>query len=311
MSFNKSSVKDAILEFKDIEKFAIETAKKSIEESMAPKIEQVIIDSIKELEAKLDETQSVTDSVTNVVEEAVKIDITPSDEVVISVDGKETLTVGGDGTTDSLENSNTETEMNNTPQEEEMFEIEGLSEDGETAAAAPAALMAAEPIAEPGVDASPAEQEILKKLDALLAATPGAAADGGEGQVQVVDDDGTDPNAMPPAAGAAPAAPGVPPVNEDDIMFEFQDDISSLFEDDDTLFEDSGEINLDELEGIDEIEIVDEEDVKEGEEIVDEMKGMSNAVRRSARNREDFKDDKLSHADNSALNETSNKIKAQ
>ena len=324
MSFNKNSIKDALVEALSIEKFAIESAKKSMEESMAPKIQQVVVDSLKELES-LTNKESVDNEESSVtIAESSNTIVVPSLTISNSIPNA-MLTVDSTGTvkltTDLKENSNPVTEMNNTPlEEEEMFEIEGLSEEIPAPPVAPATSAAA-PVGDPStggamaepsaVDGTPAEQEILKKLDALLAASgvdasnPGA----GEGEVQVVDDDSTaDPNAM---AAPAPGAPAAQPVNEFDTMFEIEDDISSLFEDESAEGEeDSKEFSLDELEGIEEIEIVDEDEVVEGEEVVDEMKGVSNTVIRSQRNREDFKNAKLTHSPQSDLNESA-KIKAQ
>jgi hypothetical protein len=48
---NKSSLKKAVLEAKEIEQAAIENAKRMIEESLAPKIDQIVKESIKELES--------------------------------------------------------------------------------------------------------------------------------------------------------------------------------------------------------------------------------------------------------------------
>src|SRR3989304_2410609 len=50
MSIKKSLIQQAILEVRDIEKFATEKARKALEEEMAPKIKQITNEALKELE---------------------------------------------------------------------------------------------------------------------------------------------------------------------------------------------------------------------------------------------------------------------
>ena len=52
MSIKKSSIQQAILEAREIEKIATEKARKAIEEEMAPKIRQVANEALRELESK-------------------------------------------------------------------------------------------------------------------------------------------------------------------------------------------------------------------------------------------------------------------
>ena len=114
MSIKKNIIKDALVDAREIEKFAFETAKKAIEESMAPQIEQAIINSIKEMES---ESDSDAQDETPVVKESIKLDIAPDADLTINIsaDGA-TVEVGGD--TISNDNSNPEPEMpemNTTP----------------------------------------------------------------------------------------------------------------------------------------------------------------------------------------------------
>ncbi len=309
MSFNKRSIKDALVDAKEIEKFAFESAKKTIEESMAPQLEQVLRDTIKEIEASVDNDSEI-------VEEAIKLEIAADADMTVKVDEAGQVTIGGDSENTTIDNSNPDTEMNNTPQEEEMFEIEGLFEDGaDVAPVADATTAPAETIAEPADTGNEAMlTDMAAKLDILVQkiAPESANAGGGEGEVQVVDDDNSGmpaapaAPAAPTAAAPAPAMPGQDvPVNEDDIMFEIDDDISSLFETDVVTEDSLDEINLDELDSIDEIEIVDEdEEGEEGEEMVDEMRGLGHTVNRGIANRKHFVDDnKLGHAPVGHMNE--------
>lgn len=321
MSFNKRSIKDALVDAKEIEKFAIESAKKTIEESMAPQLEQVLRDTIKEIEASVDNDSEI-------VEEAIKLEIAADADMTVKVDEAGQVTIGGENENATIDNSNPDTEMNNTPQEEEMFEIEGLSEDGaDVAPVADATTAPTETIAEPADAGNEAMlTDMAAKLDILVQkiAPESANAGGGEGEVEVVDDDNA---GMPPATGApAPAAPAAAPaampgqdvpVNEDDIMFEIDDDISSLFETDVVTEDSLDEISLDELDSIDEIEIVDEdEDMTGDEDSVEEGRGLSHTANRQAVNRNHFtNDNKLNHAPVSHIAEgvedQVNEIKAQ
>ena len=200
MSFNKRSIKDALVDAKEIEKFAFESAKKTIEESMAPQLEQVLRDTIKEIEASVDNDSEI-------VEEAIKREIAADADMTVKVDEAGQVTIGGDSENTTIDNSNPDTEMNNTPQEEEMFEIEGLFEDGaDVAPVADATTAPAETMAELADTGNEAMlPDMAAKLDILVQkiAPESANAGGGEGEVQVVDDD----NSGMPAAPAAPAAP--------------------------------------------------------------------------------------------------------
>ncbi len=318
MSIKKNIIKEALLNAKEIEDFAMKSAKKTIEESMAPQIEKAIMDSIREMEA-LNNTE-IQEEV--VVEEGIKLDIAPDADLTINVssDGA-TIEVGSD--TDTIDTLNQEPEMNNTPesQDDEIFEIEGLSEEDAVPMAPPA-----ETVAEPEANISTINdklEDLTSKIDSILSVVNPTAGQGGEGEVEVVDDDnagadipGMDPAAQAAPAPAAPAAPAMPQddtvVNEDDIMFELEDDsfMEGIFNEIDFVTEDSlDEINLDELEGIDELEIVDEEEIAEGEP-VEEMRGMSHTVQRSAGNRQNFEKNNQKHAP-IGVNEGVGKIKAQ
>lgn len=315
MSIKKNIIKDALVDAREIEKFAFETAKKAIEESMAPQIEQAIINSIKEMES---ESDSDAQDEAPVVKEGIKLDIAPDADLTINIsaDGA-TVEVGGD--TISNDNSNPEPEMpemNTTPEshEDEIFEI-AMSED-DAAVAAPEAP--ADTIAEPEANLNTLNdklEDLTSKIDSILSAV-NPAGEGGEGEVQIVDDEEGAPavDAVPGMPAAAPAPAPIPQdntvVNEDDIMFEIEEDVMEGLFETDFMTEDSlDEINLEELEAIEEIEIVDEEDVAEGE-TVEEMRGMSHTVQRSAGNRKNFEKNNEKHAP-IAVNESADNIKAQ
>ncbi|HUS49838.1 MAG TPA: hypothetical protein VMZ91_06715, partial [Candidatus Paceibacterota bacterium] len=70
MSIKKSSIQQALIEAREIEKSAIDNAKKALEEELAPKIKQVAIDALKEYE-----------------QETINEDVT----ITIATDGGETI----------------------------------------------------------------------------------------------------------------------------------------------------------------------------------------------------------------------------
>jgi len=317
MNIKKNIIKDALVDAREIEKFAFETAKKAIEESIAPQIEQAVINSIREIEAENNNTQEIEP----VVEEGIKLDIAPDADLTINVnaDGA-TIEVGGE--TNPIDNSNTETEMNTNPEnhEDEIFEIEGLSEEGDVMAAAPE-MPAADTVAEPEANLDTINdklQDLTSKIDSILSAVNPTAGEGSEGEVQVVDDDGAAPamDAAPAPAAPAPAPAALPQddtvVNEDDIMFEIEDDVmEGLFETDIVTEDSLDEINLEELEAIEELEIVDENNDEDEDDLqVDEMRGVGHTVQRSAGNRQNFIKNNEKHAP-IAVNESAKNIKAQ
>ncbi len=332
MSIKKSIIQDVLVDMREIEKFAFESAKKAIEESIAPQIEQAVINSIKELEENsnledvISEDTISEDTInSSLTTEGIKLDIAPDADLTINVSAEgASIEVGSDNisTPDSIDNSNQEPEMNINPQEiqeDEIFEVEGLSEEDVAAMpAAPDAMAApgaeANAVAEPEANLSTINdklEDLTSKIDSLLSAV-NPAGQGADGEVQVVDDDNA-AAAPAPAMGAAPAAPAAPMdntvVNEDDIMFEIEDDVMEGLFETDVVTEDS--IDLAELESIEELEIVDEDEEVEGEENVEEMRGMGNAVQRSAGNRKNFEKNNNKHNAVSHVNESTEKIKAQ
>ena len=315
MSFNKSTIKDYITKTKDIEKYTYEAVKKEMEEALAPEIEKVVLNSLKEIESGLTSDETLNESI--------KLDVSPDANlnITVSSDGAQ-IEVGEEtGSSESeINNTNTDTDMNTTDTpEDEIFEIEGLSEEGEIAAAPTAdgeAETAETPVTEPNsMETLESKlEDLISKVDTIMAAVSPESAQGGEGEVQVVDDDGAQAGAAPAmdaTAAPAPATPAAAPadnsvVSEDDVMFEIEDD---MIENEFVTEDEISEVSLSELDGIDEIEIVDEdEDDSEDEEGVDEMKGIGNTVKRSAGNRQNFIKDKMQHSN--AMNESIENIKA-
>lgn len=281
---NKNIIKDALADAKEIEKFAIEQARKSLEEALMPQIEKAIQESLQE----------------NTTVESIEVNEIDTTTISESVESSENLI---------SENTNSQNiqEMYNEKEEtnEELFEVEGLFEEEETAQ-------------------EPAEASLEAKLDAMTAKldTLIAAAQGGgeeeasaEGEVEVVDDEAAaeapaEAPAAPaePAAAPAPAAPAAPapaeqPTVTEDTMFEiemeedmeeslFEMDMEEGFEEGDKVYEinvdedmeegwkkveedmeEEGLFEMDmEEEGLYEIEM--EEDMEEGEDHLDPKTGL-------------------------------------
>lgn len=317
MSIKKNILKDALVEAREIENFAIASAKKSIEESMTPKIEQAVKDSIKEYENSL--TENLDPKVEEVINEEIKIEVEPGSDLNIKLTDNG-LEIGTDkeseiATTEepSIEtNSNQSTEMENT-QEDEIFEIMNMEEDAPMAPDQTTDTTITEPISNSPNDIDTKIEDLSKKIDAILAiVNPQNASNSAEGDVQVVDDNeaAPEPEVAPqnqeipaPAIPTAPIANEQPDenvVNEDDVIFEIEDDIMNGVEENSFMTEDSiDDINLDEIE---EIEILDDE--------IEEIRGVGNAVLRSASNRKDFENKNLHHSPVGHMNEN-NEIKAQ
>jgi vacuolar-type H+-ATPase subunit E/Vma4 len=61
MAIKKDIIKDALTEAKKIEQFAFESAKKALEESLAPQIEEVVLNSLRELEKDSSEEKDLNE----------------------------------------------------------------------------------------------------------------------------------------------------------------------------------------------------------------------------------------------------------
>lgn len=310
MAIKKHIIKDALAEAKQIEQFAYESAKKALEESLAPQIEEAVLNTLRELENSSEEenSTSVTETTENTIKENSVEEIKEENIEITSDNSVEETT--------NLNESNSEQEM--TTEQEEIFEVEGVSTPAPTSADTDAANAA---VGEPEPSMNDIETKLAdmaEKLDSILSAVNPAA--GSEGQVDVIDDEtaGQAPAAEAPAPAPAPAPAAAPApqddtvVSEDEMMFEIDEDfMNALAEMNSTVKEDAiSELNLSEMNDLDEIEIVAEEDgdAEEDEDTVEEMRGAGNAVKRSAGNRQAFMKDDKKHT---GVNESVDKIKAQ
>lgn len=314
MSIKKSSIQQALIEAREIEKSAIDKAKKALEEELSPKIKQVANEALKELEA-----------------ETLKEDIT----IKISTDGEEVISapeVENIENTESEENQNTE-EQNM----EDIFEIEGLDEVEPTPATnevptenpAPAENPVPEVPTETSVEEPTLEtvnnklDDILNKIDSMSGEASAENTEG-EGDVTIVDDEAPAPDAGTPTPAPVPT----PALQEDEFELDDDNDTSEEVvyemedegtEDEEVVYEfeeDMNELNSDsiiemfnELEETDEIQVVDE-----NEEELDEMLGVSF----SAQNRAGRKEPAATRTHNpqapmsqKALKESIDNIKAQ
>lgn len=217
---NKQIIKDAIAEARDIENFAIEQAKKSLEEALMPQIEKAIQES-------LNGSDSIVDS--SSVENAT-INESASKEAVAEIINE-----------NQIQKNIQEMEMkeNENLHEEELFEVEGLFED--EAASEETAQEPAEDSVEAKLD------DLSAKIDQLIAATQGEEEEtSAEGEVEVVDDEAAsaaapEAPATAPTPAPAPEAPAAPAqtVTEDmeeegsnleEIMFEVDEDFEESLE---------------------------------------------------------------------------------
>lgn len=245
---NKNIIKDALADAKEIEKFAIEQAKKSLEEALMPQIEKAIQDSLQENQSENNE-----------------IDIVDINE----------STIVSDNLISENTNSKNIQEMYNEKEElnEELYEVQGLFEE-ETAQ-------------EPEESSLEAKLDAMAaKLDSLIAAAQGGEETSAEGEVEVVDDEaGAEAPAAPAAEAPAPApaapaeapaapaaeapapAPAEQPTVTEDTMFEIEEDLEeSLFEMDEDMEEGDKvyEINVEEEMEEEGWNKVEEGDMEEG-----------------------------------------------
>lgn len=279
MSIKKTSLKQAIIEAKEIEQAAYVSAKKALEEALAPKIEQAVKETLMELEKEVENETKVAPEQS--IEEGVKIEVEPGADINVNVnqDGGATITTGAAETPiepETIETPeetpeeipNTDITMDENTMEEEMYEVEGISEEEVPADA---------PVAEPGATEVPAEmpseapaevpeptvsdnpfEMINQKLDAILNKVEAGeeGATGAEGEVEIVDDE----TAAQPEVAQAPAEPEGVVAETGDISME-EETVYELDDMDEEAFvrETDGEA-YDEMDAMEEIEIVDEEE---------------------------------------------------
>ena len=305
MSIKKSSIQQALIEAREIEKSAIDNAKKALEEELAPKIKQVANDVLKELEKEALK-EDITIKISTDGEEVIETpEITNSEEEIKTSDSAEEL--------EPEENINTEDDIM-----EDIFEIEGLGEadaalPAETPAPAPAEVPT-EPVADVAPTTAPEEapsietvnqklDDVLAKLDAISNEEAAEASEEGEGDVTIVDDEEETAPVAAETPAPAPAPAPTPALQEDEfeldidtdnvdeVVYEMEDDgavdeVVYEFEEDDD--DDLGELNSDsimemfnELQETDEIEIVDEDAMEEN--TVEEMQGVGHNLKHSNR----------------------------
>jgi len=308
MSIKKSSLQQALIEAKEIERAAYESAKKAMETSLAPKIEEAVKEGLKTL------------SMQN-IEEEIKISVAPGADLSVNMeaDGTATISVEKEGE-ESLENSDNENSNNNIESmeidnvNEEIFEVEGLEE---VEAAAPTEVPAmpeapaeevpteevavAEEIPTEAVDIESELASINKKLDALIAdetsEETAETGEGSEGEIEIVDDE-TENLEAPIETAVAPAMDEMEEIDEmeemegmfdsipeeetEEIVYEIEEDVNDTFDSMDELEEIEITDDSDFSDDLDEIEIIDDE-----EEIMDEAgMGLGNTILRQANQRQ-------------------------
>lgn len=268
MSIKKTSIQQAILEAREIEKIATEKARKAIEEEMAPKIRQVANEALRDFE-----NQSLNEGMNLEVPDGAEVSIKMPGEGVEEVN-PEISDETSETENDTEENEITDTDniesdetINNDEEEMgDIFEIEGLFEADdtiqtdannapvETPAPAPDVNAAPEPTETPTDE--PASLEVVnQKLDDVLAKLSAIASEEtaeqgneeGEGDVSIIEDEPEAETANLETPAPAPA-PTEAPIQEDEMFFELDnedEDESIVYEvEDDTLEEDMVDYEL-------------------------------------------------------------------
>lgn len=316
MSENKkSSYQKALLEAREIEKSAVESAKRLVEESVIPEIEKTVRETVQELEegvtidvgdANID--VSVEDGNTSIKvdaeEEDVKIsaeDEESEEEEMEDLDSEDNEEEEDfDSEEDEFDSEEDEDENEDDEEDEEddlVFEVEGLNEEDEEISAEeiPAEEAPAEDldIDEGGESNFPGLEELSSKLDTIIDKLGSAeenAEDFDEPTEEVGEESPEDIGAegeveivddeAPAEEAPAEEAPAeeVPAEGGEEMVSE-DDFMEITFEEeeqDDNMFD----IDLEEM--MDEIEIVDEdEDEHDDDEDIDEMHGVGHNMRHS------------------------------
>ena len=205
---DKSSLKKALLEAKEIETFATESAKKIIEKEFLPKIENTVKQALMEMEEKE-------------MEEGSEVSLEPGSSLNLKVNGDGTITLKTDSISEVPTESSTESsisepeksidldttveenpeESNEENEEEELFEIvEDLNED--------------EQDVEKIKEVEDKINSLESKIDKILALVGGEKP---EGEVEIVDDEAEteEAPAETPATEEKPAASAETPATEE------------------------------------------------------------------------------------------------
>lgn len=346
MSIKKSSIQEALIEAREIEKSAIEKAKKILEEELAPKIKEVANQALKDYEQES-------------LKEGLNVELPQNAELTIKISSENTPSNGdveipeitndieGEISDETEETPEEITNNNNEEDMEEIFEIEGLNEPNDAVQPAqPNAEVAPveTPDAVQGAEAPATEeatiQTVNSKLDDILSKIDAISAEGGnqegEGEVSIIEDEpegeiAPDANTQVPGGTAIPDETPVPapaPALQEDefeldddtdeeVVYEMEDE--GHMEETDVVYEledDMNELNSDSImELFNELEIVDE-DAEEDDANMDEVLGVSFSTENKAGRRGHIKAQKGHHnpqapMSQNALKEGIDKIKAQ
>lgn len=301
MSIKKSLIQQAILEAKEIEKFATEKARKTLEEEMAPKIKQITNEALREFE-------------NNSINEGMNLEIPAGAELTIKMpEGESTeienspseiTGIENEISDDNVDSEDSEETINNEENMSDIFEIEDINE--EDAVLPDSGTPVETPNPTPDVlapdDAAPIDvpetntmDSLNQKLDDVLAKLDAIASDDsengeGEGEVTIIDDEPeseiTPDETQTPAPAPAPAPEETPiPVQEEEYELDEEsfvdtddemDEIVYEVEDDNSLEEEMVEYELEEDDDMSEInadsmmEIFNELEELDELEIIDE-----------------------------------------
>lgn len=335
MSIKKTSLQEALLEAKEIEKAMHQQARQEMEKEFSPKIDAIVKSALQEIES-------------DQINEEIKIEFDGDSKYDIKVDenGKNILSIDDSivGNTDDS-NTNTETQTNSETEnidtmdnlDEEIFEVENTQQEmpmQQTPATQNQEVPPPPTTDDVSTGEQPSEemgeegdfkQEINKKLDAILAAVGGEESSEGEGQtnqegnVEIIDDENNDsqPQQQPQPQPQMNTNPTPMQEDDDSLMFEFDEDMfnDEGNDDEDTIFEfdDMDEDLMDEKwnvvdEGDDDIDL----DFGDEDDELEETRGVSFAANKRAGERNHFNDNNSHHSPVAHMNESENvnKIKA-
>ena len=194
---NKSTLKEAKEQFEEIQKFAIEEATKSLGSDINKKVIELMNSSLEEgalneeITINADGTTIKIDDNGNMEVEAAEMEGETEEEEVVGDDMEDSEEI-------EVSDEDDEIEIDNSEIEEMNLEEMNFEEQEEVAAAAPAPAAPAQPAEAPAVEEPVAEepaaetmanpfQMLMDKMDQLMSMM-GGNAEGGEEQIDIIDD---------------------------------------------------------------------------------------------------------------------------
>jgi len=221
---NKSTLKEALEQFEEIQKFAIDEATKNLKEDVNKKVIEIINSSIED-EALNEEVTINADGTTIKIDDNGNVDIEAQgdfeDNENVDDEDSEEITVSDDEDEIEIDNSQIEEMIEEINFEEQENPAPAQAPAPEAAVApAPEAATAPEEAEMSSVDGTEAManpfQALMDKMDQMMSML-GGSAEGGD-EIDIIDDTEVAPEAA--AAPAAPAPEAAPAPVAEEITFE-------------------------------------------------------------------------------------------